>query len=161
MTYATIIAKFERIAAHVGDYVDQCIISYLDRYGHVAARLSPTVRVPNQIEVMEIEGAFARIAQQYGFTLAYCAETSTTFSPARCVDYRRLFAINAMQERPDTELWEYLTRYMDIKDMSQRSRCHCNPAIDLGEYGTCRHHCTYCYAQKSEVSDRQTGLGAF
>lgn len=161
LTYATIIAKFERIAAHVGDYIDQCIVSYIDLYGHVAARLSPTVRVPNQIEVMEIEGAFARIAQQYGFTIAYCAETSTTFSPARCVDYRRLFAINAMQERPDTELWEYLTRYMDSKDMSQRSRCHCNPAIDLGEYGTCRHHCTYCYAQKSEVSDQQTGLGAF
>ena len=164
ITYGDIIAKFAAIADQLNGCIDQCVVSYIDLYGHVAARVPAAVRRPNVAEIMELEKAFAHIAQRNHFALTYCAEptnTPTMFPPSRCIDYRRLFAINAMQSTPDTELNEYLLRYMDAPDPSQRSRCHCNPSVDLGEYGTCRHACAYCYAQKQSVPDQQVGLGAF
>jgi DNA repair photolyase len=36
-----------------------------------------------------------------------------------------------------------------LKDGSQRESCGCIASKDIGRYGTCPHHCAYCYANSS------------
>jgi len=40
----------------------------------------------------------------------------------------------------------------DMKDKGQRKVCGCIMSKDIGEYNTCPHLCTYCYANSSETS---------
>lgn len=42
-----------------------------------------------------------------------------------------------------------------MKDPGQRAQCGCTVAKDIGQYCTCMHLCTYCYANVSEIIVRQ------
>ena len=37
-----------------------------------------------------------------------------------------------------------------LKDHGQRSVCGCIISKDIGQYDTCVHQCTYCYANNSD-----------
>ena len=36
---------------------------------------------------------------------------------------------------------------IDEKDTTQRLLCKCYPSIDIGEYHSCKHGCSYCYSK--------------
>jgi DNA repair photolyase len=71
------------------------------------------------------------------FTLYSCAESINhpQIKPSRCIDPQMF--INMGLKLPDIE----------DKDQSQRLLCKCYPSKDIGEYHTCKHLCTYCYAK--------------
>jgi hypothetical protein len=41
-----------------------------------------------------------------------------------------------------------------LKDPGQRNTCRCVVSKDIGQYSTCMHLCTYCYANTSSERAR-------
>ena len=42
-----------------------------------------------------------------------------------------------------------------LKDPGQRNTCRCVVSKDIGQYSTCMHLCSYCYANTSPQSARR------
>jgi hypothetical protein len=42
-----------------------------------------------------------------------------------------------------------------LKDPGQRNSCRCIVSKDIGQYSTCMHLCTYCYANTSPERARR------
>jgi len=49
----------------------------------------------------------------------------------------------------DNDLFGSLPDFAKLKDKGQRKACGCIFSKDIGEYNTCRHFCSYCYANSS------------
>lgn len=134
---------FRKIASHLAGKTEQVIVSVMDLYRKTRHNL------------LEVEGlhyedlhrqpplrdqllcALADIAREYHITLTLCAEEGVSpqlgIPTSRCID--------------DT----YLNRLFGLqlaipKDTGQRNCCGCVKSLDIGEYHTCLHQCTYCYA---------------
>ena len=44
---------------------------------------------------------------------------------------------------------EPIVKRTKLKDSGQRKACGCIPAKDIGQYSSCIHMCSYCYANSS------------
>lgn len=71
------------------------------------------------------------------FELYSCAESinNPLIKPNRCVDPEMFISMGMKLNDVDT------------KDTTQRLLCKCYPSKDIGEYHSCKHKCSYCYAQ--------------
>ncbi|MGX1983241.1 uncharacterized protein DUF1848 [Thermolongibacillus altinsuensis] len=146
------IERFERIAAEIGPYTKRVVISFLDMYGKVEAKLkklreehglvftditSPDYRA----ELHRLMNHFATVASRYSLEMYSCAEKMDLgqygVQHGACID------IKLIQKIFGSEL-----RFK--KDPYQRSECLCAESEDMGVYDTCKFNCTYCYAVRSE-----------
>ena len=56
---------------------------------------------------------------------------------------------------PQTPLFRGAQYKMNpLKDKNQREKCGCIISKDIGQYETCMHLCTYCYANKWDTKVR-------
>jgi len=134
---------FSRIAHKLCGYTEQCIISFLDSYRHIASTIRRLgIREPDETEKRDLVRALADIAREHKIQLSACAEpidfTTEGVSPARCIDAALLTRIAG--------------RSIVVKrDSNQRPACGCSQSMDLGTYQTCPAGCVYCYARKGQT----------
>ncbi len=128
----------------------------------------------------EFAASLARLNERWGFALATCAESVDLqhFGVAHnhCVD-DELIIRRAWFDRPlmdhlgvriergsagllcpvplpegaiRLENGLYAVRSRNLSDKGQRDHCGCIKSKDIGEYNTCMHFCSYCYANAGE-----------
>jgi len=144
--------RFHRLAEALKGYTDQVIISLLQIYPKVRKRLWQLQAIAG-LKVIDIREeryrddlerlltGLAEIARSNKLMIVSCAEILDIekygINPGSCVDGERIAAI--------------LGRRLQVKrDRSQRPRCRCLQAVDMGTYDMCQFHCCYCYANRSE-----------
>lgn len=134
---------FERFAGVLQGHTNRCVISFLDLYGHITAKMNDLgARVPTEMEVRELARSLSKIAAEHGMELETCAEkidlSKEGVRHGHCID---------------KEFIENLIGYRLTggKDKGQRAECGCMESIDIGKYNTCLHGCKYCYADTTEA----------
>jgi len=151
---------FEKVAGALQGYSERVVISVLDFYGKVAARLERLAKEAGitfrditheafRDELLDLAAALKKIATQRGFQIYTCAETVDL----DCVGITRGACI-------DAELIGRLlgARYEGRKDKGQRPQCLCTESVDIGAYNTCRHKCVYCYANSKHDDSVERNL---
>ena len=143
---AWIASCFNKIACALRNETDQVIVSFLDFYPKVVKGLT-RVEEENGLKVIDlshqtsivksIATTLAKLAQENEMAIVSCAEKEDLVSfgikPGCCIDGEVLNRI-------------FGTKIKIEKDKHQRPYCRCTTSQDIGEYGTCRHGCVYCYA---------------
>jgi len=134
---------FPRLAGVMAGFCERVIVSYLDRYGKVTARLKRTgidtdSAFCDPSRLLELNHRLLETAVASGLEIQSCAEPKTSaevvIPPGKCVDaalLNRLFGLTIPE----------------AKDPGQRKWCGCQTSVDIGTYATCRFHCAYCYAR--------------
>jgi DNA repair photolyase len=134
--------NFARLAAQLAPYCSRVIVSFLDFYRKTARRLGKlgvaAVDLATEPALRsDLLGALAAVALQHGLEIQACAEEETLLEhgirPGKCIDeelLNREFGLDLAYK----------------KDARQRPACRCQQSVDIGQYGTCRFGCVYCYA---------------
>jgi len=170
LTPQRILEKIERIGGELHRHTCKLVISFVDisRYRNVRENLKRSGRgnseEPGPEAVQRIARGIQSLNSNWGLRIASCAENAdlSAFDIAhnRCVDDDLLARVFPH----DAELMAFLGRgsgsaaplfgggvptVNPLKDGSQREACGCIASKDIGRYGTCPHHCAYCYANSS------------
>ena len=128
---------------------------------------------PNENQIQEIVEGLAKLRDHWkkedgwDLTLATCAEKIDLeqygVEHNKCIDgdlMERIFAADKelvyylrTGKLPEPDLFGNIPdlppKGKDLKDKGQRKLCGCMISKDIGMYNTCRHLCTYCYANTS------------
>jgi hypothetical protein len=133
---------FARLAERLSGHTEKCIISFMDMYRHLQAKLaSRFIRPPGEVEMRTLAEKITAIAGANDIRIETCAEAADLaaygIQHGKCID--------------DQLIEEITGRKMKFeKDNRQRELCGCVASIDIGEYNTCSHLCKYCYANSSQ-----------
>ena len=128
---------------------------------------------PNEGQIQAIVDGLAKLRDHWkkedgwDLTLATCAEKINLeqygVEHNKCIDgdlMERIFADDKelvyylrTGKLPEPDLFGNIPdlppKGKDLKDKGQRKLCGCMISKDIGMYNTCRHLCTYCYANTS------------
>jgi hypothetical protein len=133
------IRAFQSICDKLNPYTNKVIFSFVDGYKKTVhnTKDAPIQELTNS-DMLKIAEAFSEITKPYGLLLETCAEkiqlTNYGISPARCIDGDLIQSIIG-----------YEISNKSVRD-DNREACGCMKCIDIGQYDTCTHGCTYCYA---------------
>ncbi len=131
------VRAFEKMSAVMGNYVDECVISFIDLYAKTK-RNFPEARAVTAEEKQILAKELGRIAKKYGFTVKTCSENGDL------VKYGIKQGSCLARETLEKAIGAPLT---DVKNEKARTEyCGCMPSRDIGEYNACMHGCKYCYA---------------
>lgn len=135
------INRFARLAAALYGCTDRCVISFIDVYDKIRARLRNIgARSCTEAEMHRLAAAFAEIAAQHELRLQTCAEK---------IDLAAYDIEHGACISPEL-IGRLLGRPVAVRrDTNQREACGCMPSVDVGAYNTCRNGCAYCYANHS------------
>ena len=135
------IESFERMAAYLSGYTEQCVISFIDLYAKTRKNF-PKVREVSREDRIRLGKAFAEIGQRHGIQLRSCCE-GTELVP---------YGVDASgcitKEVLEHAIGERLVVPKKVK--SPRTECDCLLGSDIGAYNSCGHGCLYCYANYDE-----------
>ena len=147
-----ILSRIKNIGDQIHEYTERLIISFVDikPYEKVQHNVAISgIRELTQNEIYDFSTQLSAINQSWGLKLGTCGEevdlTQMGISAMSCIDrtlIRNLF-------ETDSKLVQYLNRH-NKKDKGQRKSCLCIESKDIGQYNTCSHLCTYCYANRSK-----------
>jgi hypothetical protein len=139
--------NFARLAGRLSGVVDEAVISFATIYRKTERNLAAAARAhgftwwdPPAEEKRALATRLAAIAAENKLALTVCSQTELTVAGtegARCVDAGRL--------RDVAGGWG-LTPAVTARQKGNRPGCFCSESRDIGEYDTCPHGCTYCYA---------------
>lgn len=145
------LATFARLASDLRGACDTVIVSFMDWYSRVNESMAQAEAATGDKFLrseadISSHGRFAlelaRLAATAGMRIQSCCEPPRLAEfgiPAgSCIDARRI-----------NRLWGLTVA--THKDKGQRKFCLCAESRDIGEYGTCRHGCAYCYAVKKTL----------
>lgn len=129
---------FGELAKRLKGYTNRCVISFVDIYKKTERNTAHLlIREPNENEIKHLASGISVIGKEYGLSVQSCSEKVDLqefgISHGSCVDQVLIEKICGYE--------------LDAKkDKSQRPECGCISSIDIGAYNTCKHGCTYCYA---------------
>ncbi|WPX08795.1 DUF1848 domain-containing protein [Anaerocellum danielii] len=141
--------KFEELCERLSPYTQKCIVSYVDFYSKAEGELNKiNAKNLSAEELYNLFAAIGSIGKKYNLSIETCAEDVPVeqlgLKKAHCIDGE--FIKELRKDKGFDDNIEYM------KDNNQRKACGCVQSIDLGIYNTCKHFCTYCYANFSRSS---------
>jgi len=141
--------KFEELCEKLSPYTQKCIISYVDFYSKAVDELNRiNAKDLAAEELYNLFGAIGSIGKKYNLSVETCAEDVPVeelgLKKAHCVDGELIKELRKEKGFHDNKEYK--------KDNNQRKACGCVQSIDLGIFNTCKHFCTYCYANFSRNS---------
>jgi hypothetical protein len=144
--------NFSRLAGRLEGVVDEVVISFANIYRKTQRNVAAAARAhhfdwcdPPAEDKTTLATRLAVAAAACGMALTVCSQPEYTVAGsegARCVDARRLEAVAAG--------WGTL-RPVRARPKGNRPGCFCFESRDIGDYDTCPHGCTYCYAVNSRT----------
>ncbi len=135
-------AKFAYMAERLRDSTNRCVISFVDNYKNVTARMGkdPTYNM-SLSNIHKISELFSDIARKNGLEIYTCAEKydleKQGIKHGACIDKS---IIESILDH----------KIVGTRDKNQRPECLCLESIDIGTYNCCSNGCNYCYALQSE-----------
>jgi len=148
-----LLEKVKRVGDQLHPYTEKLVFSYMDAYGKVRNNLKAKgVKWLDFTPFLmrETASGLVRLNQQWGLKLATCAEPldlqQPSIEPNKCIDDELLLRIS----NNDPALLKLFGTPAGLKDSGQRRICGCAASKDIGQYNTCPHLCSYCYANTKE-----------
>jgi hypothetical protein len=159
LTADVLLERIGRLAGMLRSHTRKLVVSFVDieRYRAVRHRLGrsgTSAREFTPEEMVSFAQRLVALNADWGLELAACAEEGELegIERSRCIDGYLL----ADSFCDDVALMDFLGGgglfpgvapvSSLLKHRGQRKACGCIVSKDIGEYGTCRHGCLYCYA---------------
>ncbi len=133
---------FAYMVRKLAAYTEKCVISFVDNYKNVTARMGkkPAYAMTKE-DMLEIASIFSKLAKEHGLELFTCSEEielgQFDIKHGACIDKSHIEKILGVKINAH-------------KDKNQRQHCLCVESIDIGTYNCCANGCNYCYALTSE-----------
>lgn len=129
------IKDFEKMAAELAGYTNDCIISFIDLYKKTKRNFFRVKEVSK--EEQDIIGKeFARIGKKYNIQIKTCVEGKELSKYG--ID------CNGCMTKPVIE--HAIGSNLKVPKRKPTRDCNCLLGNDIGVYNTCGHGCIYCYA---------------
>lgn len=131
------IKTFEYIAKELKDYITLAVFGFVDIYDKLK-RNHPEIKDCSDEDKITIAKAFKEIADKYNLDLRLCSKEKWLSNYGIDVD--------GCMRLEDYE--RSIKSSLDIKQKMQARKgyCSCYLSNDIGEYNSCLHLCSYCYA---------------
>lgn len=135
---------FERLCGKLHNMTDRVVISFLDGYRKISKNVKEFhIQEPDESLMNDIAENFSAITRKYGLSLETCAEKIDLLkfgiNHSKCIDGELIEKIIGCK------LARTNKNGKELKD-GERAFCGCMKCIDIGQYDTCIHGCSYCYA---------------
>jgi hypothetical protein len=176
ITVGDLLEKVRRIGDRISPFTCRMVFSFVDieKYAKVRRNLQAAgvsgAREFTKEDVDEFCSGLSFLNQRWNLSISACAEgrdlSRYGISRGSCI------SSTLMKEEfgGDRKLMEFLqpgdqgildgtppvtgpSRW--LKDPGQRNTCRCIVSKDIGQYSTCMHLCSYCYANTSPESARR------
>jgi hypothetical protein len=164
--------RVRRIADEIHQYTRRLVISFvaIERYKAVKRRLERygPYREFTLEEKHDLAERLEEMNKRWGLSIQTCAEEVDLkrfgIERGHCIDSALLLSLfpddpgmaGLLGAGGQTDLvGNSSTKPDTLKDPGQRTLCGCTVAKDIGQYCTCMHLCTYCYANVSETVVRR------
>lgn len=143
--FAWHIKAFSDIAKALSGYTDRVVISFLDNYEKVK-RNAPSISRPGDLKQELIVKEFCHIASMYGMQLHVCHDKNPKFET---------FGANVDGCATIDVIAKATGLNLNKKGSFKVRGCKCALNADIGQYNTCLHGCTYCYANCDHEAARR------
>ncbi|RPI40273.1 MAG: DUF1848 domain-containing protein [Methanoregulaceae archaeon] len=189
ISVSDLLGKIKGIADRVAPFTEQLVFSFVDieKYTRVQRNLHAAgiagAREFTDEEVDEFCAGLAALNRCWGLSIRACAEgrdlSRYKIGRSQCISADLMIR----EFGNDRKLMDFLHPYDQkilsgnpdaaalskrLKDPGQRNTCRCIVSKDIGQYSTCMHRCTYCYANTSPerarrnysryIADRDRGI---
>jgi len=170
LTVSDLLERIRRVGDRIAPYTKRLVFSFVDiaRYPKVRRNLQVAgiagAREFTDPEIEEYCSGLAALNRRWDLSITACAEgrdlSRFRIGRGQCISYdlmvqefgddRKLMNFLQPDDQqtlggtapPADPSWYF-------KDPGQRSSCRCIVSKDIGQYSTCMHLCTYCYANSS------------
>ncbi|MFD3157264.1 DUF1848 domain-containing protein [Haloimpatiens sp. FM7330] len=129
---------FEKFCMNLEGYTEKCVISFIDEYKKIRenSNILNLRNITNE-DMKEIGKKLVKIANKYNIIIETCAEridlSFCGINHGQCIDGKLISRITGKD-------------FTNAKLDNIRKGCRCLKSVDIGEYNSCMHRCTYCYA---------------
>lgn len=176
ITIQDLLEKIRCIGDLIAPFTRRMVFSFVDiaKYGKVRRNLQAAgvsgAREFTDSDVDEFCSGLASLNKRWGLSITACAEgrdlSRFGIGRGQCISYDIL----TQEFGNDRDLMDFLQPADQqtlggmpvaadpsrrLKDPGQRNTCRCVVSKDIGQYSTCMHLCSYCYANTSPQSARR------
>lgn len=146
-----LLSRVEAIGDEIHQYTEKFVFSFIDLYKSVKRNLDRAglsdIREFSIDEMEEFARGLQKMTDRWGISAATCAEgidlSKYGVVKNRCIDPDLIKRICSY----DPDMIRYVEKNSG-KDPGQRPLCGCMKSLDIGQYNTCMHLCSYCYANR-------------